>query len=241
MERGGVIFEQRMARTAGAVYLIVVITGLFALACVPAQINVPGDIEATLQQIVTQESLFRLGIAAFLVKQVAFLLLPLALFRLFKAVDPIASVLMVALAAVSVPLALASLGQRVQALALLTDPGLAPLFDSAQRQVAAAAALEAYGGGMLVTKLFWGLWLLPFGYLVLKSRFLARILGVLLLLGGAGYLIEVFGAVLVRDYYYWSLPMTQYVLISAALGEIGTCLWLLLAGGRFNLPLPPAE
>ena len=222
--------ESRTSRLAGLLYLIVVATGIFSLAYVPSQINAANDPAATAHNIVMHESLFRLGIASFLIEQVAFLLLPLVLFRLFRSTNPTAAVLMVALAVAGVPIALVSVGYRLDALALLTDARFGQAFAPEQLQAMAALSLEAYGNGLLVTRLFWGLWLLPFGYLVLKCGFLPKLLGVLLMLGCLGYLVNVFGELLVP--HYFDMWIANYAGIPAAIGEIGTCLWLLLVGAR---------
>ena len=222
--------ESRTSRLAGLLYLIVVATGIFSLAYVPSQINVANDPAATAHNIVMHESLFRLGIASFLIEQVAFLLLPLVLFRLFRTTHPTAAVLMVALALAGIPIALVSAGYRLDALALLTDARFGQAFAPEQLQAMAALSLEAYGNGLLVTRLFWGLWLLPFGYLVLKCGFLPKLLGVLLMLGCLGYLVNVFGELLVP--HYFDMWIANYAGIPAAIGEIGTCLWLLLVGAR---------
>ncbi len=222
--------ENRISRLAGVLYLVVVVTGIFSLAYVPSQINVANDPAATAGNIVRFESLFRYGIASFLVEQVAFLLLPLVLYRLFRSTHHTAAVLMVALALAGIPIALVSVGHRLDALALLTDARFSQAFAPAQLQALAALSLEAYGNGLLVTRLFWGLWLLPFGYLVLKSGFLPKLLGVLLMLGCLGYMVNVFGELLVPDYFdTW---IADYAGLPAAAGEIGTCLWLLLVGAR---------
>lgn len=221
--------ENRISRWAGALYLVVVVTGLFSLAYVPSRIQVPHNSHATIDHIVASESLFRLGIAASIVMQVAFLLLPLVLYRLLRPVHPAAGVLMVALATVSVPIGLVSLGQRLDALSL-TDPALRQAFTPEQLRAAVQLSLEAYRNGLHVTSLFWGLWLLPFGYLVFRSGFLPRILGILLMLGCAGYMVEVFGHLLVPG--YADMVVSKYAGMPAAVGEIGTCLWLLLVGAR---------
>ncbi|ROH91866.1 DUF4386 domain-containing protein [Stagnimonas aquatica] len=214
------------SRLAGALYLVVVLTGLFSLMYVPSKIGASGDLQDTVRDILGAEPLFRAGIAAFLLKQIAFLLLPLALYRLLRPVSHSAAVLMVALAVVSVPIALVSLAHRLDALDILTGSyGPALAADALQAQ--AILALGAYRHGLLVTTLFWGLWLLPFGYLVIRSGFLPKLLGVFLILGGLAYVTQVFGQILLPDR---SLP--GWVMLPAAVGEIGICLWLLLVGVR---------
>jgi hypothetical protein len=224
-------------RLAGALYLLVVVTGMYSLAYVPSQLNVVGDPQSTLNRIVASESLFRSGVAAFMVMQVAFLLLPFALYRLFAPTNRTMAVLMVALAVVSVPIGFSALAHRLNALSLLTDPAAASLLTQAQARVAASLSLDAYRNGLQVTKLFWGLWLLPFGLLVLQSRRLPKFLGVLLILGCFGYLVQVFGNLLLPA--YGDSGLARYVPLPAAIGEIGACLWLLLVGARTSVRLMP--
>ena len=101
-------------------------------------------------------------------------------------------------------------------------------------QAMAAQALDAYGNGLVATRLFWGLWLLPFGWLVLKSARMPRLLGILLMLGCLGYLVDVFGALLAPG--YADSMIAKYVMLPASIGEIGACLWLLLFGVRMPAP-----
>jgi len=220
----------KASRLAGALYLVVVVTGIFSLMYVPSQINVPGDIHATIGNIAAHGTLFRAGIAAFLLKQVAFLLLPLALFKLLRPVHQGMAVLMVALAVTSVPIALISLVNRLDALDILSS-SQGQALPLAQLQSQVMLSLNAYGNGLLVTTLFWGLWLLPFGYLVVRSGFLPKILGICLVLGGIGYIAQVFWQILVPD-----VRFPDSVLLLAAVGEIGICLALLVAGVRKRRP-----
>lgn len=207
-------------RLAGALYLVVVVTGMFCLGYVPSQ---TGD---SLADAAAHADLFRAGIAAFLVMQVAFLLLPLALYRVLADVDRGAAVLMVAFAAVSVPIGLAALTHQWQALALLPETGVQA---SAAAQAAYTAYSEHYDLGLRVTSLFWGLWLLPYGWLVVRSGRLPRVLGLLLLLGGIGYVTKVFGSLVPG---FPGSPLSSYATMPAALGEIGSALWLLVFGAR---------
>ena len=222
--------EKKTSRLAGLLYLIVVATGVFSLAYVPSQIALADDPHATVSNIMTSESLFRFGIATFMVMQVAFVLLPLVLFRLLRTVRETVATLMVALAVVSVPIALVSLSSRLDALSLLTDPRYATAWTPQQLQAEVLLALGDYGNGLHITKLFWGLWLFPFGYLVLRSGFLPKILGQLLILGCLGYVIDVFGELFVPA--YADAAISRFVRLPASVGEIGTCLWLLIVGAR---------
>ncbi|WP_434031153.1 DUF4386 domain-containing protein [[Pseudomonas] boreopolis] len=216
-------------RLAGLLYLVVVLAGFFCLAYVPGQLAGP-DAHAVLDNVVARQALFQQGVAAFVVEQVAYLLLALALYRDLKDVSRAAATLMVAFVAMAVPLALAALSHRLQALSLLTDADSAQLLSEEQRRHLAHAALKAYRDGMQLVRLFWGLWLLPLGWLVLRSRRLPRLLGALLVLGGLGYVLDVFAELLVPGYADWWV--SGYMTLPAAAGEIGTCLWLLLFGLR---------
>ncbi len=218
------------ARTAGLLYLIVVVTGVFSLGYVPSQIPVQGDASATVSNIAASESLFRLGIVAGLICYTAFLVLPFALYKLLSPVGQNAAVLMVAFAVVSVPISFVNMLNKLDILSLLNGADYLQAFTTEQLHARVMLSLDAYSNGLLVSKVFWGLWLLPFGYLVFKSRFLPRVLGILLMAGCFGYLTDFFGSVLVSG--YAESAIASFATKPAALGEIGTCLWLLIMGAR---------
>ena len=211
---------RRDGRVAGALYLAVVATGMFCLAYVPSRLGT-GIADAA-----AHAGLFRAGIAAFLAMQAAFLLLPFALYRVLGDIDRRAATLMVALAAVSVPIGLVAVTHRMEALSLFDGAG-AGAADS--MEAAFASCLQRYGHGLRIASLFWGLWLLPFGWLVLRSGRIPRVLGLLLVLGGVGYVVQVFGGLVPG---VAESSWMGYVRMPAALGEIGSCLWLLVFGAR---------
>jgi hypothetical protein len=213
-------------RLAGALYLVVVVTGIFSLAYVPSQVSTNGDVQTAIGHITASERLFRFGIASLLINQVAFLALPLALFELLQGVNRKVAVTMVALAVSSVPIVLIGAAYRLNLLSLLSDGSSQPILVQAQ----ASSALIAYRSCLLVANLFWGLWLLPLGYLILQSRYLPRILGALLILGCVGYCMDVFGTLVLPG--YPDSALSNYATLPAAIGEIGTALWLLVAGVR---------
>lgn len=233
----------RLARTAGLLYLIVVATGMFSLGYVPSRIVVSGDPAAAMANLQASEPLFRFGIAAAMVCYAAFLLLPLALYRLLAPVGRTAAALMLALAAVGATVSFANLFHKLDILPLLDAGNSIQSLGAERVQAQLALSLSAYGSGLLLCKLFWGLWLLPFGLLVSKSGFLPKLLGYVLVAGGIGYLVDVFVKLVLPG--YREAVLVQYATLPAAIGEIGTCLWLLLAAGRPSISraeqFPPIE
>lgn len=221
---------KKTARFAGFLYLVVVVSGIFSLAYVPSQMYVRGDTSATASNIMEFETLFRLGVVAGLICYTAFLLLPLVLYKLFSPVSGGAATLMVAFAVISVPIAFGNELNRLDILSLLSRPDYIEAFTTHQLHARVRLSLDAYYNGMLVLKIFWGLWLLPFGYLVFKSGMLPKVLGVLLMMGCIGYLVEFFGNALFPG--YAESGIESFVGLPALFGEVGTCLWLLIVGAR---------
>ena len=218
------------ARVAGLIYLVVVVAGMFSLAYAPSQLFVPEDAARTVQNLTEREALYRASIAAAFVCYLAFLALPFALHRLLAPAGREAAQAMVVLAVVSVPISLVALGHALDVVTLLGDrpwvAGLAP----DRLQVEVMSSLASHANGVLVAEIFWGLWLLPFGYLVYRSGRLPKALGVFLMLGCAGILTGVFGTTLFPG--YRGSLVADIASMPSAIGEIGTCLWLVAFGAR---------
>lgn len=225
-----VIQAKKTARLAGFLYLIVVLAGIFSIAYVPSQLIVYDDPSLTLKNIATSQLLFRAGIAAGYACYVTFLFLPLVLYRLLSPVHKPIAILMVAFAVASVPMSLANLVNLLDILSLLGEAEHVSGFTGEELQAHMYILLDSYYNGILVSKIFWGLWLLPFGYLVVKSKRIPKILGILLILGCFGYLIDVFGHTLFDG--YSDTVISNYITLPATFGEMGTCLWLLTVGVR---------
>lgn len=222
--------NKKTARIAGLLYLVVVLTGILSLAYIPSQTVVWNDAAASFRKLSQSAQLFRLGIAANLLCSLFFLLLPLVLYRLLSPVNKSWAILMVVFAAASVPISIVNIQHKFAVLTLISGENYLQPFSIGQLQSQVMFYLQQYENGNVVVQLFWGLWLLPFGYLVYRSGILPKLLGILLMLGCLGYLINCFGNILFPA--YSSLGISSYVRLPASIGEIGACLWLLLFGAK---------
>ncbi len=222
--------RKKTARLAGFLYLVVVLTGIFSLMYVPSQLIVWDDAAVTIDNIKAAEFLYRLGAVSGLVCYTFFLLLPLVLYQLFKEVDKTQAILMVILAVISVPISFVSIINKFDILSLLSEADYLKALGIEQVHAQVMLSLASYHNGILTAQIFWALWLFPFGYLVFKSGFLPKILGIFLMVGSVGYLIDFFGYSLFPD--YGETGISTFVTLPASIGEIGTCLWLLIMGAK---------
>lgn len=220
--------NKKTARIAGLLYLIVVLTGIFSLGYVPSKLIVDDNAAATVLNIRTSETLFRLGILSSIICYTAFLLLPLVLYKLLKPVNKIPAALMVIFAVVSVPLSLINLLDKFAILTLISKAGYLTAVGADQLQTQVLLYLDYYDNGIKIVSIFWGLWLLPFGYLVYRSGLLPKVLGIFLMAGCFGYLINFAGNFLFPAYH--QMGISSFIRLPASIGEIGTCLWLLVMG-----------
>jgi Domain of unknown function (DUF4386) len=219
---------KRTARIAGLLYLVAILTGVFSLRYVPSKIIVWNNSELTFKNIIEHETLFRLGILAGIVGYTVFFILPIVLYRLLNHVNKSFAIAMVSLAVVSVPFSLVNLLYKVNILTLIRKEEYHVALDTGQLQAQVLLNLHFYNNGIEIASIFLGLWLLPFGYLVFRSGFLPKILGILLMAGCFGYLINFIGVFLFQNYN--ELGISRFVTLPASLGEIGICLWLLIVG-----------
>lgn len=228
---------KRRARIAGAWYLAMGFTAPIGLLYVPGQILVRGDAAATAERLRASEGLLRFGIASELVHQAIAVFLVLALFRLFKDVSEHLAWHLVALGAfVSVPIMFVNVLNELAALSLAQGPDFLARFDRAELDGLAYLFLRLHGRGITLASVFWGLWLFPFGILVIRSGFIPRILGVLLLVAGAAYLASAF-TTLVLPRYGEAVGAVASIL---ELAEVPIIFWLAIWGAREPRGASPA-
>ncbi len=225
----------KAARVAGAVYLSLVATGPFTLLYVPNKLIVPGNATATASNILAHETLFRVAIVADLIGAVIFICLAVALYRLFSGVNKTQASLMVAFVWASATVAFVNVLNNIAALMLVRGGDFLEIFDKPHRDALAMLFVRLHGQGNVINEMFWGLWLLPLAWLVYKSRFLPRFLGVWLALGGFAYVILCVTSILAPQYQGRLFSYFQPVFF----GELAFMLWLLVKGAKVR-PLAAA-
>ena len=218
-------------RVAGYLYLLTGFSMIRPVYIGPTLI-VRDDAVATIHNIGAHELLFRFGIISDLLAGLGCLLAALALYELLKGVDRKLGVLMVLLGGL-LPCVVDFINVLNDAAAVVIARGepFVSLFEKPQQAALAALFLRIHDHGFLISQIFAGLWLFPFGLLVIKSGFLPRILGLLLFVSGFGYL-AISGAGLLFPLY---VERVSTIVSPALLGEGGIILWLLIKGAR-----PPA-
>lgn len=220
--------RNKTARKAGILYLILIISGIINLAYIPSQLIAWESASKTLDNIINSELLFRLGIVSGIITFLSFLLLPLVLYKLLQPVNKVYANLMVLFVLVSIPISFVNILNKFSVLTLIKKAEYLQKMGNIDLQTQVMLYLDNYNNGIEISQIFWGLWLFPFGYLVYKSGFLPKLLGILLMAGCFGYLITFFGGFLYSDFH--KTIFSDIVGIPASAGEIGICLWLLIMG-----------
>lgn len=237
MQTNAIELIRRQARVAGLWYVVLAISAPFGLMYVPGELLPSQDATAAANQIRVSAWLLRLAIASELFHQVVCVFLVLALYRLFKAVSETHARQLVVLGAlVSVPIVFLNVLNQIAALVLVRGASFLSVFDARQLDALAYLFLRLHGQGILIASIFWGLWLFPFGTLVIRSGFIPPVLGVALFIGGAGYLIV--------SIYTLILPQLPHVVRQLGenleLGEVPIIFWLAIWGARKPVGASPA-
>jgi len=217
----------RTARIAGLWYLGFTL-GPFYLLYVPSQTVVHNDAGATAARVLSHETLYRWGMFAETLGAVIFIGLSLALYRLFEGVDRHRARQLLALVLVSSALGLVNVVFSAAALIIFKGGDAFAAFDSHTRETIGMVLITMHGQANGINQMFWGLWLLPFGGLVVRSRFLPRWLGYWLLLDGIAW-------VDVGVTWFFAPDSTDALFRyfqPVFLAELAAMLWLLVGGAK---------
>jgi hypothetical protein len=217
------------ARLAGILYVLMGIPAWFSLMYIPSAFIVRGDATATAHNIVTGQGLYRLGILSELVSQTIFLVLVLVLYDLFKDADRKQARLMVMLVGVSVAFEFVNCLNLAAPLIFVSGADFLSVFSKPQLDALAFAFLKLRNSGLGVISLIWGLWLLPFGVLVIKSGFFPKVLGVLLIVACFAYVTDSITSIMLLV----PIPVVSSVTLAlGGLGELAIVVWMIVVGAK---------
>lgn len=215
------------ARFAGFNYLLIFVLAIFANFFILSKLAVSGDSAATAANIAAQEGQFRIAIACFFVVLICDVFIAWALYLLLKKTDPHLSLLAAlfrltyTVAQIGVVLNLAS------ALRIASSPNI---FGALAQGPWPYFFLAEHDAGFALTLIFFGIHLLLLGTLIVRSSFLPSLIGVLVMIAGAGYVIDGFSEILGFDYAGVANAGLFIVILPALIGEGALMLWLLIRG-----------
>lgn len=203
--------------------MVVVVAGTFALGIAPERLFTGGSDAERFASLVVQERLLRAMIAAEVLCYVAFAGLAVSLHRLLAPAGAMFAAMMAVLVLVSVPFGFANATHLLEITRVLDAPAQSGAIQTV------AEALARYRAGIFLQSVPWGLWLLPFGWLVIRCGFLPRLLGAGLILAGLGYVAHFMGGLLFEGY---RASIWPDVFSMPRVSELLICGWLLVFGAR---------
>ncbi|HEX6434345.1 MAG TPA: DUF4386 domain-containing protein [Gemmatimonadales bacterium] len=219
---------KRVTRQAGLLYLTLSILAIISYFYLRPRFVIAGDAAATARSILANEQLYRAGILIDLVVQTLFVLVVLWLYRLFEGVDRNQARLMAALVGVGIAAQFAGFTLNLAPLVLLGGTDGLAAFSRPQVEALAYASLTLGSRQGELLTLLWGLWLFPFAALTMKSGFLPKFLGVLLILSGAAYVVTCAVAVVFPA----RLEAVNGIAMPFYFGEFLVVLWLAFVGAK---------
>lgn len=221
-ERTALGSPRRMARTAGALYLLTILTGIFAEMFVSNRLVVSGDAAATASNILAHRGLFQLGFAVYLIEMACQISMVALFYNLLRPVSRSLALLAAFLELAGCVIKTFSRLFYIAPLLVLGDAHYLSVFSPGQLHALALLSLKLNSQGAAMALVFFGFSSPVTGYLIFRSTFLPRILGVLGILGGLGWL----------SFLYPPLGYRLFPLVAAfgILGSLATIFWLLVFG-----------
>ena len=224
------VTSKSYARVTGALYLLIAVAGIYAIAFAPTQYHVEGDALATLVAVSENRAFFISGIFGDVVMMVAEILVTVLLFYMFRAVQPVlsAAAALARFAMVAVMAAMLIFHSGLYAIA--TGDALGGLEVNARADIG-YLLLTMHNAGVWVWQVFFTLHLVLLGALVIKSGMFPHVIGYALAIGGLGYIADSAVAFAMPDAVV--LGTIRYALLAlVTLAELGFALWLVFVGPR---------
>src|SRR5438105_3881312 len=220
---------KRLARIAGLLYLVVGIFGGFAVGYVSPMLYVPGDAAATAGNVASNAGLVRIGVLADLLQATVFVFLGMTLYLLLRHVNRNVATAMVILVAIATTIMCLDKVFQFAALRVAGDGGYAAAFGIAGSNALVLLLLDIHTYGFLIAQIFFGLWLVPLGFLAYISKMFPRPLGVVLIAAGISYLLDLLVAFVSPEL---SRIVHVYFAILPTIAEVWMLGYLLVFGVR---------
>lgn len=212
---------KNLSRLTGATYLLMVPFGVLGILYIPNVILVPSDMVMTIENIKGNLSMFHLSIFSSLLVQLIQIILVLLLYKLLSHASKTAGILMIAFIVPAVSIAMLNEVSLLAISSLVSGAVFTATFTAEQIQGLVGLLFDMHQSGVMVAQIFWGLWLFPMGYLVYKSGYIPRFIGVFLMIGCFGYLADSLFFILNKDV---GSTVSEYTF----LGEVLLPLWLII-------------
>ncbi|HEY1420032.1 MAG TPA: DUF4386 domain-containing protein [Candidatus Dormibacteraeota bacterium] len=226
---------QRLARIGGVLYLLVAIFGAFAWEIVYARMYAPGSSAITAGNVIANSGLVRAGVVADLFQATVFAFLGMTMYQLLKHVNKSAAAAMVVLVAIATAIICLNAVFELEGLRVATNHAYVTALGAAGSAALVLTLLDIQHYGVLVAQIFFGLWLVPLGYLVYKSGWFPKALGVTLIIGAACYILDMLVQLILPDL---GAKAGTFIVLPSAIAEFWMLGYLLVFGVR---SAPPAE
>ena len=221
-----------LSRIAGSLYLLASICFVVAIA-INSSIEGSRGGSNLIDRIRASTSLFRLSLSLDLISATLFLLTGMALYLLLRHVDRLAAAAMVVLVAIEIVVIYLSDVNLYNVVTIATNPAYIQAFGAAASNALAWLFVDAHAKGLVIDEMFFGLWLVPLGYLVIRSRQFPWLVGALLMVAAMSWIGQFLANLLAPD--------LQYVFEVGQVGGAGEfvfVVWLLIFGVRSTGPSP---
>jgi hypothetical protein len=225
---------KRLARIADLLYLAVAVLAAFAFGYVLTRVYAPGDATTTAANVLANAGLVRLGVVADLAQATIMVFLAMTLYRLLRHVNKNAASAMVILVAIATTIMCLNLVFEFAALLVATNGANAAALGAQGAGALVLLLLDMHHYGFLIAQIFFGLWLVPLGYLAFESGMFPKALGVVLIVAGGCYLVDMVARFLIPD--FGAQIHTFVAVIPTTFAEVWMVLYLLVKGVRAPTP-----
>ncbi len=207
---------------AGFWYVVLIPLGFFAVAYIPSFLLIPGDIATTVTNIADSASLFRLAMVSTILMNIVTIIIVVLLYRLLKSSGLIMALLMLTTMLFGAVISTLNELNNFAALVLSSAEATA-VFTTPQIHYLVGLFLDMHKHGAHIAAIFWGIWLFPLGYLIIKGNYMPKIIGILLVVAGIGYVVDSLMLFLAPQF---TITLSDYTFV----GELALAFWLLIKG-----------